>query len=135
MLAAAENRKNPWRWLANQVRGPIEYRYQGSARQARDEVVRFEKQGFKRVGPGIYLSTKEARLKTRIRKVGFYFHSHDPNKRIKRIILKARWPSIFRNTFEAAASQERAICRLMEIGRGGGSISRSYGAELRAAQK
>jgi len=45
-----------------------------------------------------------------------------------------RWPGSFRKTFEAAASQRQAILRLVEVARGGGSISQSWRLQMHDAQ-
>jgi hypothetical protein len=97
-----------------------------------------EREGFKRMATGVYSTDPATRCNANIyqgvREVRFNFHKHDPAKIIMRFVMDGCWPDSFRKTFEAAASQRQAILRLVEITRGGGSISQSWRLKMRAAQ-
>jgi hypothetical protein len=139
VLAEAEKNSEPWPWLAKWVKGnPIQYWYRATAHDRDAECAKLENEGFKRTAVGVYSANANIRRKSKIRmgirEVRFYSHKYDPDQVFKCVVMDARWPDTFRKTFEAAASQRSAILRLVEIGRGGGSISQSYRLKMRDAQ-
>jgi hypothetical protein len=142
VLEEAEKEPDPWTWLADWVaRNPVEHRYVGKIEDAKAECAWLERKGFKktgakkedikRTGIGPYSATAKSLRKSKIREVRFYRHKHDPNKILKRIVLD--WPSRFRKTFEAAASQRHAFGRLAESPRRGGSVLTSFREKMDAA--
>jgi len=136
VLNEAEREDEPWSWLARWVkRNPVEWWFEGPASDYDAECKRYERAGFKRTGIDVYSASAAARRTTKIREVHFYSHKHDANKRLKRIIMDAAWPSSFRKTFEAASSQQKAYRILTIISRGGGSISGTWHDELLAANR
>jgi hypothetical protein len=140
VLNEAETQDDPWSWLAGWVKkNPVQHWRIGTVEMRDAECAWLEKEGFKRIGVGVYSADAKTRRKTetrkRIREVRFYSHKHDPNKVFMHVLMGERWPKCFRKTFEAAASQREAELRLAEIARGGGSISQSWRLKIRAAQK
>jgi hypothetical protein len=139
VLEDADKQDDPWTWLAKWVRTNFVENWRVGTTQAQAaECVALEKEGFKRTAIGVYTADADTRRKTNIRKgireVRFYSHKHDAKKIIMRCIMDARWPNSFRKTFEAAATQKSSLLRLLEIGRTGGSISKSWLNEIRSAQ-
>lgn len=140
ILNEAEKQSDPWTWLAAWVKShPIEHWRTGTLQMRDAECAALEQEGFKRTAIGVYSADAKTRHKTKIykgiREVRFNFHKHDPSKVIMRLIMEARWPNSFRKTFEAAASQRSSLLRLVEVGRDGGSISKSWRSEIQAALK
>lgn len=134
-LHEAEKQAEPWSWLAKYVKNnPVEWWFEGPAWDHRSDCERYEREGFKRTGIGVYSAPAATRRETKIREVCFFYHKYDTSKRVKRVVMDAPWPDIVRRTFEAAASQERACRRLAIIARGGGSISSTWHDKLCDAQ-
>jgi hypothetical protein len=139
VLDEAETQTDPWTWLAKWVsENPVIHWNEGTVEMRNSECATLEKEGFKRMGTGIYSVDPATRRKATIfqgvREVRFNYHQHDPEKIIMRLIMDACWPDSFRRTFEAAASQRQALLRLVEVARGGGSISQSWRLKMQAAQ-
>ena len=135
----AEAQNDPWSWLAKWVKeNPVIDWNEGTAEMRDSECATLEKEGFKRTGTGVYSVDPATRRNSTIfqgvREVRFNHHQHDPKKIIMRLIMDGCWPDSFRKTFEAAASQRQAILRLVEVARGGGSISQSWRLKMQAAQ-
>ncbi len=124
VLDKAEQRDDSWSWLARWVdSNPVEWLFRGKREDGKAECAKLERDGFKRTGIGLYSASVAARRKTKIREVRFYLDKRDPNKVFKRVVMDARWPSLCRKTFEAAASQRKAFNCLGQVAHGDGSIS------------
>ncbi len=139
VLKEAETQDDPWTWLAGWVmKNPVEHCCVGTIEMRDAECAALEKEGFKRTNTGVYLANTKARRNAEIyqgvREVHFNSHKDDPAKIIMRLVMDGCWPDKFHKTFEAAASQQQAILRLVEVGRGGGSISQSWRLKMQAAQ-
>jgi hypothetical protein len=129
-LDEAETQNDPWTWLANWVqKNPVDHWCIGTPEMRDAECATLEEEEFKHTGIGVYEAAKErpdATVFQGVRKVRFNFHKDDPAKVIMHITMAGCWPDSFRKTFEAAASQRRAILRLVEVADGRGSISESW---------
>src|SRR2546426_1036059 len=139
VLDEAGTQDDPWSWLAKWVKcNPIEHRRVGTVEMRDAECAVLQKEGFKRTGTGIYQADPATRHNAKIyqgvHEIRFDFHRHDPSKIVIRLVMNGCWPGSFRKTFEAAASQRRAVLRLVEVAWGGGSISQSWRLKMRAAQ-
>ena len=136
VLEEAKNHDKSWAWLGKWVvDNPVQRLFFGTQESVDDECRRLEREGFRKTNIGVYSANEEASLKLQIREVRFYFHRHDANKRVMRIIMNTRWPDIFRKALEAAASQQEALLRLVEIARDGGTVAKSWRAQILTARE
>ena len=138
VLDEAEKQDDPWFWLAKWVKkNRIEHWGISTVEMRNVEYATLEKEGFKRIDAGIYSAGHSAKIYhgVRTREVHFYPHKPDSTKIVRRIVRDEYWPDGIRKTFVAAASQREAALRLVEVARGGGSISQSWRLKIRAAQK
>ena len=71
-LYEAEKQAEPWAWLAKYVKNnPVEWWFEGPAWDHRSDCERYEREGFRQTGIGVYSAPAATRRETKIREVCF----------------------------------------------------------------
>lgn len=137
ILAEAQKKPEPWTWLADWTStNPVQKLFEMSTELQARRVQQLESIGFRKTAPGVYAASNAAERLGGLREVRFLDHIRNPAKFYELRIMRTAYPSYFRKTLLAAASQREAFVQLGEIALGGSTVaSRWWGKMLETARK